>query len=125
MTSENITFGKIGENAAANYVLHCGYAIVERNYRTPFGEIDLVLQNSAGFVIFAEVKTRSSTSFGYPEEAVDHRKLNHMIRSANYYIDSKYQDPVPWRIDIIAILFSSNKKKIVDLKWFENVTEDL
>lgn len=124
MTAENIVFGRLGENAAANAALQRGLAILDRNYRTPYGEIDLVLRSQEGMVIFAEVKTRSGKSFGYPEEAVDARKLEHLIRSANYYVDNRFTESVPWQIDIIAIIFNASKQRIIDFKWFENVTED-
>ena len=101
-----------------------GYALIRRNYRSPYGEIDLILRSPEGELVFTEVKSRTSVYFGYPESAVDARKRRHIIRSAYHYLQTSYPDDeeVPWRVDIIAIVYAPDRKTIRDLKWYENVT---
>jgi putative endonuclease len=96
--------GKWGEAAAARYLEQRGYAILARNVRTAYGEIDLVARHAQGELVFVEVKTRSTTGFGYPEEAVDSRKLAHMVASAQAYIlDCPGAPEEHWRIDAISV----------------------
>lgn len=117
-------FGRQGETDAADYALKHGYALIRRNYRTPYGEIDLILRSPEGELVFVEVKARSDTYFGYPERAVDQRKRRHIIRSAYHYLVENYPDDedLVWRIDIIAIVYQKDQKTIRDFKWYENVT---
>jgi putative endonuclease len=103
--------GKWGENAAARYLERQGYTILARNARTRYGEIDLVVRSPQGELVFVEVKTRTGLGFGYPEEAVDARKLAHLVSSAQAYIleieqrtgaiESAEEN---WRIDAVAVL---------------------
>jgi putative endonuclease len=71
----NKTFGKIGEDRAAKLLRNKGYKIIEQNYTTKLGEIDLIAID-VDTLVFVEVKTRWSKKFGNPEEAVNLRKLN-------------------------------------------------
>ena len=119
-------FGQRGEQDAAEKALERGYSILERNYRTPYGEIDLILQSPEGAIVFAEVKARSGSFFGYPESAVDSRKKTHIIRSAYCFLEERYPDDdgIPWRVDILALIYKKDRKTIIDFRWFENVTAD-
>lgn len=103
MTPNNIALGKWGEEKATEYLQAKGYTLLEKNYRTPYGEIDIVVKIGAE-IVFVEVKTRSSKQFGYPEEAVTEQKQTHMVESAMHYLQEQYPDSEPdWRIDVIAI----------------------
>ncbi|MFO7586232.1 MAG: YraN family protein [Anaerolineales bacterium] len=82
--NHNQKIGKWGEGAAAEYLTARGYQIVERNVRTPYGEIDLVARID-GFTVFVEVKARTTRRFGLPEEALTKRKLRHMRAAAGHY----------------------------------------
>ena len=125
MNGENQIFGRQGENDAAEQAVSRGYSVIERNYRTPYGEIDLILRSPDNEIIFAEVKARTSSSFGYPESAVDRRKKTHIIRSAYYYLAQNFpEEEIPWRVDIMALIYKKDKKTIRDFRWFENVTAD-
>lgn len=126
MQNDRQIFGYKGESDAADHASAKGYALVQRNFRTPYGEIDLILRSPKGELVFAEVKSRSSTYFGYPESAVDYRKRRHIIRSAYYYLNQNYpgRDDIPWRIDIFAIVYTKDRKTIRDIQWYENITAD-
>jgi putative endonuclease len=93
-------------------LLNLGYGILERNVRTPYGEIDLVarLDEESNFpaetvqvTVFVEVKTRSTPTFGLPEESVTARKRQHMIAAAQSYLQDHPDLGEIWRIDVIAI----------------------
>ncbi|HNY19854.1 MAG TPA: YraN family protein [Flexilinea sp.] len=120
MQTNKIELGKIGESIALETAKRRGYQMVATNVRTPYGEIDLVLK-TAHQLIFAEVKTRTSFSFGYPEQAINALKLSHMIQSAQFYmLQNNLRDE--YRIDVISILYDSNKHQVANLEWIENVT---
>jgi len=113
------SLGRIGETLAGVFLKNKGYVILERNWRTPYGEIDLVASNNEA-VIFVEVKTRSSRSLGPPEISITPRKAEHMRSAASYYIQQHPELDVDWRIDLITIqLQPKNLPALID--HFENV----
>jgi len=116
--------GMEGEKMAFGYLQNIGYEILESNFRTRYGEIDLIgFDKKANAIVFVEVKTRKSRSFGLPEEAVDERKIKKMIRTANIWLDKKNKLDSLWRIDIISIeLDSKNQPKI---KHLQNITQEM
>lgn len=94
--------GQEGEDRAAKYLVNRGYKILERNYRTRVGEIDLIALDR-GEVVFVEVKTRTSNAYGAPELAVNPQKQRRMIKAALGYIKYKKLHQVPCRFDVVAI----------------------
>ena len=94
--------GSKGEDRAARFLVKQGYKILERNYRTRSGEIDLIAMHE-GEVVFVEVKTRTSDAFGAPELAVTPQKRRKMIKAALGYIKYKTLHQVPCRFDVVAI----------------------
>ena len=111
--------GKWGENIAAEYLSGKGYTILERNLRTSHGEIDL-LASELGVLVFVEVKTRSSKSYGYPEDSITGSKRTHLLASAQAYLQSRPDLEGDWRIDVVAI---EGKRTQADpiITHFENV----
>lgn len=101
MTSRR-EFGFWGEDIAANYLKKNGYEIVDRNVYTKYGEIDLIVRQG-DCTVFIEVKTRSSTAFGLPEEAITHQKQARLLDSAQAYLQLHPDISGDWRIDVIAI----------------------
>ena len=99
--NDNINLGESGEDQAAFYLKNKGYTIVESNYKTVFGEIDIIAQDKKT-IVFVEVKTKSNSSFGLPEEMVTQKKKEHLIRTVQWYLkENKYLGKA--RIDVIAI----------------------
>lgn len=94
--------GQWGENIAAEYLNKIGYQIIDRNVHTKYGEIDLVACHDE-CMVFVEVKTRSSTTFGLPEDAITEQKKIHLIDSAEAYFQLHPEFVGDWRIDVIAI----------------------
>ena len=80
-----------------------GYQVLERNWRCPSGEIDLILERG-GLVVFSEVKTRSSTAFGWPAEAVDRRRQARLRAAAATWIRSTGAHPTEVRFDVVSVL---------------------
>jgi putative endonuclease len=94
--------GQAGEDRAAKFLAKQGYRLLERNYRTPHGEIDLIALHE-GTIVFVEVKTRTSDAFGAPELAVTPQKQRRMVKTALGYIKYKKLHQVPCRFDVVAI----------------------
>ena len=111
--------GKRGETIAAQYLLEKGYTILEANWRSPYGEIDLITSQD-GMITFVEVKTRASKSLGPPEISITPRKLEHLRNSAECYIQQHPEAPNTWRIDAIAIQLRAGDH-IPIIVHFENV----
>ena len=79
-----IKFGDLGERIAKNYLIRQGYEILDTNYKTKLGEIDIVAKED-DILVFVEVKTRSSRSFGLPQESVNFKKQNRQIKSSGSF----------------------------------------
>ena len=80
--------GRKGEDEAADYLSKNGYRILHRNLRAKFGEIDVVARDG-GALCFVEIKARSSTRFGFPEEAVNFQKRQKLLKLAAWYLQSR------------------------------------
>ncbi len=119
----NKQLGNYGEKLACDYLKKNGYKIIETNYHSQLGEIDIIAKFKKS-IIFIEVKTRASEGeILYPQEAVDHRKQKRMLRVIEQYIWKNKIDDKKCQIDIIAI--SINKvTKSVKLKHLKNVFFD-
>lgn len=100
--AEHISFGKKGEDIAADYLVRKGYAIIERNWRNCHKEIDIMAKDNETLVI-VEVKTRRSDMYGSPDEAVNEHKQQLLIAAANAYIEQNNLD-CDTRFDIISII---------------------
>jgi len=121
-TSHNIRIGKWGENIAGEFLESNGYAIYVRNYRTPYGELDLIAVKDDQTVI-VEVKTRSSTQMGYPEEALTPLKASHLLQAADEFMADHTDLPQSWRVDLIAIIGKPDNPDF-QLEHFENVLSE-
>ncbi len=99
----NQSFGQIGETAAGEYLKNRGYKILARNFRTRWGEIDIVAKDGE-CLVFAEVKTRANERYGAPEEAVTRTKQQHLVKAAQIYLSQTKQSHALWRIDVLALL---------------------
>ncbi|MGE0588572.1 MAG: YraN family protein [Cyclobacteriaceae bacterium] len=109
--TDKIKKGEQGEQMAANFLKEKGYAILERNYRYKHSEIDLIVQKG-NWVVFVEVKTRTSETFGYPEDFVDDKKAEKILEGADQYLfEKKWEGNV--RYDIISITIKKNIPEIV------------
>lgn len=127
MKTEAQRLGGWGEQLAAGYLRQRGYTLLEQNARTSFGEIDLVAYQPAGAepmevepcIVFVEVKTRTSSSFGMPEESVTIKKREHLLAAARSYLQARPELGGAWRIDVIAIR-SAGPDRPPEILHFEN-----
>lgn len=95
--------GSFGESVAARHLTQQGMILLDRNWRCPSGEIDLVLRDDDVLVV-CEVKTRSSTDFGDPLEAVTEAKIARLRRLAVAWIRERGVHPRDIRIDVVGVL---------------------
>jgi len=114
------SLGNLGENLALKQLKNNGYKILERNFRSKFGEIDIIAQEG-DFLVFIEVKTRWSQKFGPPEEAVTPRKIKRITKAAQYYKMLHPELPEALRIDVVAIDLSPGGE-VGEIKILKNVT---
>lgn len=119
MIDQRKKFGDLGEEMASSYLKKKGYKILERHFQTRFGEVDIIarFKNS---LILVEVKTRKTDDFGAPEEAVNERKLEKIMRTGYFYQNTHQNVSKDLRIDVIAITFNK-EMKLEELKHLENV----
>jgi len=110
--------GALGEKIAAEYLTGLGYMIRERNFRSREGEIDIIAEKD-DFLVFIEVRTRTSTSYGTPEESVTAQKKERLIALAEAYREDRDDLPSSWRIDVVAIELGP-KRKVARLEIIEN-----
>jgi len=96
--------GQQGEDIAARYLAEKGYKIVQRNWRSLAGELDIIAQDGSALV-FVEVRTRSSRRFGPPEESITPTKQNKLIELAETYLQETSTPDRSWRIDVVAVQF--------------------
>lgn len=94
--------GKAGEERAEKALKKLGYRILERNFRTRFGEIDIVAEEK-GCLVFVEVKKRNTSTFGDSFDAVNKRKRQHLIKSALFYMKHHDSCNRKVRFDVVGI----------------------
>jgi len=120
MTTYDI--GVFGEEQAAKYLTKRKYKIVTRNFKTIFGEVDIIARNKKE-IVFVEVKTRSSKSFATPAEFVDNEKISRITRVAEFFI-KHYKCQLSPRIDVIEVYISitGDKYTVERINHLENVS---
>ncbi len=105
MTAKSIERGIEGEDLAVSALEKSRYKIVERNYRTRAGEIDIVAREGE-CLVFVEVRTRASIEYGWPQETVIARKQKKLCRAARWYLQKNRIEDVPCRFDVVAIVMN-------------------
>ena len=114
-----IELGSFGEKVAEHRLKLKGYTIVERNWRSSAGEVDLIAYHE-GCIIFVEVKTRTSDFFGTPEDSITYRKRKKMVEVAQSYLTEKDIANSTWRIDMVAVV-CDRRGKVSRFDHYENV----
>jgi len=102
MTFERQRLGRLGEDLARVELERLGYQILERRFRSRFGEIDLIAQD-AGTVVFVEVKTKTDGRFGDPAEMVTSQKQRRLVSMAEEYVTAHRLHETPCRFDVVAV----------------------
>lgn len=101
--------GASGERLAARVLEERGYRVVERNWRCPYGELDVIAEDGPELV-FIEVKTRRGTRMGSPEEAITPAKRRHLLAAAQTYLAERGEEQRPYRFDVVAIELGAGGK---------------
>ena len=109
--------GADAERIAELYLEGLGYTVLERNWRHKHAEIDLIVTDEKGWVIFIEVKYRAKTNFGNPENFVDEKKLQKMGEAINAFMTQNLAY-INFRIDVIALEGEGSEIKI---RYFQDV----
>ena len=112
--AEHNKLGKKGEHIAVDFLLSHNYKIIERNYRFERAEVDIIAQKANTLAII-EVKTRSSTVFGNPEEFVKPKQIKNLVKAVDAYVTENDLE-VEVRFDIIAILHENGEFSVEHLK---------
>lgn len=103
MPTPRTKLGNRGEDIARKHLLGLGWKVLETNYRTKWGEVDIIAQDGDQLV-FVEVRTRQGADkFGGPKESVTQRKKERLQATAETYIQGLEEPPPGWRIDLIAV----------------------
>ena len=109
MAKHNI-LGKEGEDMAAGYLEQKGYTVLDRNWRCGHKDLDLVVTKD-NTVVFVEVKTRTGSEWGDPEDAVTDRKIRRIVNSADAYIRFNRID-MDVRFDVVSIVVEDGEFKV-------------
>ena len=105
-------YGRWGEQQAAEYLQRKGYSICHRNWRIGHRDLDITALTPDGeTLVVVEVKTRRNADFSSPEEAVDWRKIHHLTRTAQAYVQ-RYQVSCGVRFDIISVTGTGDNVRI-------------
>ena len=106
MAKSSYEKGKIGEKIAVKFLENKGFSIIITNYRTSFGEIDIIAKDGE-YIVFIEVKLRNSLNNGLPREAVNKSKQKNIIAVAEKYISENQMFNVDFRFDVIEVFENS------------------
>ncbi len=120
----NQAIGKWGEQAASEYLEKNGYSILFRNWHCEYGELDIIGIKKDSLVFF-EVKTRTGSQYGWPEEAITPVKQEHLMNCAEMFLDGfpEFSD-FQWQIDVIAIVVDPKDERNFKITHYENaITE--
>jgi len=102
MTFARVNSGKSGEDQAVSYLKKEGYKIIERNYRTKLGEIDIIAEHK-GCICFVEVRAKNNPDFGLPEETIVKKKQLQISKAALIYIKSRGLEDRNCRFDVVSV----------------------
>ncbi len=115
MSKEHLNLGKYGEELAVSLLKEQGYKIIARNYKSQFGEIDIIARDKET-ICFVEVKTRRSERFGLPQEAVSSFKQRQIAKCALVFLKERGLLDKKARFDVVSINYSQNNPQTDLLK---------
>ena len=118
----NRIVGEAGEKAAVKFLKAKGYRIIETNFRTIFGELDIIAR-CGQTMVFTEVKARTTDSLGPPYLAVTRLKQRHIVKNAIFYLKMRRMLDSNWRIDIVSVKLDCNLR-VENIELIENAVEN-
>ncbi|MCC6404992.1 MAG: YraN family protein [Candidatus Yanofskybacteria bacterium] len=119
MSTADTIFGLSGEEAACHWLVGSGFRILDRNWRRPWGELDIVASKD-GTIHFVEVKTARRLVTGFePFLRANGRKMHKVMRTAQTWLSAhQYSPDTPWQLDIISVIMEG---KAPAIEFFENI----
>lgn len=117
MDDRRQSVGRRGEELAAAFLATKGFTIIDRNWRSRYGEIDLIVKRERE-IRFVEVKTRLTKQYGHPEEAVTPTKIRHLHTAVQLWL-ARHPIPLSYGLDVVAIYIDPTGK--VHLEWIEGI----
>lgn len=111
--ARNKALGTYGEGIAADHLTSLGMVVLARNWTCQFGEIDIVARDGSTLVI-CEVKTRTSTTYGGPFEAITGRKAARLRRLAMHWLEVHDVEPPSVRIDVVSVVVPTRGGPVVE-----------
>ena len=114
MTANRARPGAYGEKLAREYLEARGYSTVATNFRCPAGEMDIIVQDES-YLVFVEVRSRSSDSHGTPQESITRRKQERLVAVAETFLQENVSNYEEWRIDVVAVRIGpTGAAKVID-----------
>jgi putative endonuclease len=120
MTKERLQIGQLGEKAARDYLIKSGYKLLHTNYRCTLGEIDIIALDQ-DMIVIVEVRTKTGSVFGSPEESITAEKARRLRRLALYYLQKTYKREVACRIDLVAVIIDRVDFSVRKLSHFRGI----
>ena len=114
MRSPRSRIGQKGEIIAAGELGRLGYRIIDSNYRTQYGEIDLVALDGE-YLVFVEVRSLSSDAFCKPVETINSRKIARIIYAAQHYIEAKQMGERAVRFDVVEVVYTKDASPSINI----------
>jgi putative endonuclease len=105
MKTRKRLFGDKGEKVAEDFLKRQGFHVLERNFSVRWGEIDIIAESLAKEIVFVEVKTRKSKTFGSAVEGISSQKVQRIIAAAYMYLEKKHWTQRNFRIDVICVQY--------------------
>jgi putative endonuclease len=112
----NQELGKLGEKLAKRFLVERDYKIICQNFKSKKGEIDIIAEDRDETLVFVEVKTRTSLEYGVPSEAVDRTKIEHIRKTAKYYLYTNRIKDSNIRFDVIEVFIYKGRYKLNHIK---------
>lgn len=119
----NIELGKLGEELATQYLKKLKYKIIARNFKKPFGEIDIIAKSKNGTLVFFEVKTTKETQIGpSSEDQMTFSKIKKLKKICNYFVlkNPNLINKNGWQIDVLAINIKNDNS--YNINHYENIS---
>lgn len=115
----NIQTGRLGEQIACRYLSSKEYSIIERNFRTRYGEVDIIAKKD-NKIIFVEVKTRVGTLAGQPYEAITFNKIKHFTRTAELYVLQKKLQSYKLSVHAVSVVLKADQS-VLTIRHYEDL----
>ncbi len=113
MPKDSRSSGRRGENLACRFLKKDKYKILEKNYRSRQGEIDIIAEDRKGVLCFVEVKARSRQDYGLPIEAVTPSKQKKLLATAFIYLETNKMESKDMRFDIVSVNLKNEETQII------------